>query len=233
MSLTDRLANLQVLLHSKSFARWPLNLQFFSEDVFLTWERWIEIVGVSLRKSVSIGDPAIGYKWSQIKAHKADTAAGFEIRASNENKAKSNESGDSRISTKNHYDTDYAKCYICSGALDTDMVLTLICPLQECQSKYHIACLSKNFLEDTNSEQLIMPTIGNCPHCLGKTAWIDLIKGLSVRTHRSECRKANIKSKNKSVVAFSTLSDDTDKIEICSSSSHDSELQEWSLNEGW
>ena len=58
MSLTDRLANLQVLLQSKSFYRWPLHVKFLAEDVFLVWRRWIERSGSELRAGMSVVGPS-------------------------------------------------------------------------------------------------------------------------------------------------------------------------------
>ncbi|GAB7342948.1 hypothetical protein MBLNU457_g1054t2 [Dothideomycetes sp. NU457] len=39
MSLTDKLANLNILLNAKSFQRWPLQVRFFATDVHKFWLR--------------------------------------------------------------------------------------------------------------------------------------------------------------------------------------------------
>lgn len=39
LCLTDRLANLHLLLRARSFERWPLKVTFYAEDVYRVWTR--------------------------------------------------------------------------------------------------------------------------------------------------------------------------------------------------
>ena len=39
MGISDRLANLHILLNAKSFQRWPLEVRFFAPDVHKMWTR--------------------------------------------------------------------------------------------------------------------------------------------------------------------------------------------------
>ncbi|TKA65970.1 hypothetical protein B0A49_06529 [Cryomyces minteri] len=54
VSLTDKLANLHLLLRVKSFARWPLDVRFFAPDVWKMWGRWNERAAGKIREGIGI-----------------------------------------------------------------------------------------------------------------------------------------------------------------------------------
>ncbi|KAI7054337.1 hypothetical protein KC352_g44859, partial [Hortaea werneckii] len=54
LGLTDRLANLHLLLRSTSFERWPLKVTFYAEDVYKVWIKWTSQQIAKLRPGISV-----------------------------------------------------------------------------------------------------------------------------------------------------------------------------------
>ena len=52
--MNDKLSNLHLLLRVPSFARWPLKVRFFCEDVFQKWLLWSERADGKIRSGIEI-----------------------------------------------------------------------------------------------------------------------------------------------------------------------------------
>lgn len=200
MSLTDRLANLQVLLQSKSFSRWPLQVHFFAEDVFLVWTRWIERNRLELRAGIPIKGPS---SEATVFARKL-----FEVSRYSESKTKvclrklfkqyadiikEKEKEDVQLSSRKEDNCAY--CSVCSNYVDKSSHTMLACPNTQCGAVSHLQCLASKFLDEEHSENLIIPVMGNCPFCGARVRWIELIMDLSNRIHGSKNLR-KIKNKN-------------------------------------
>ncbi|CAD0092081.1 unnamed protein product, partial [Aureobasidium vineae] len=176
MSMHDKLANLHILLRAKSFERWPLQVKFFAEDVYKMWHRWtvdmpevirqgieVEMDESVLQKPAPEGDPL-----NPVGIHRIDP-------------------------TYQHMKTALEKsrdlllipstsCAICCSALDSTKEMALVCSNPECNSIFHIGCLSTHFLKgEYGAQDAIVPTHGHCSSCKSSLDWTDLVKDLSLR----------------------------------------------------
>jgi len=181
LGLTERLANLHLLLRSSSFERWPLRVTFYAEDVHRVWLRWLnqhpELTGNGgLREGLQV---ALDASTKRLPAaESADEAALKGIRAIDvtyaplkDHLAKSR----ALLSESSH-----ATCNLCPKALPSTGASLLTCPNPECDATAHITCLSAHFLSSAPAETLI-PTTGHCPSCKSPLEWQDLVKELSLR----------------------------------------------------
>ena len=95
-------------------------------------------------------------------------------------------------------------CNICCSTLESAKEMALVCSNQECDSIFHVACLSNHLLKGEHGAQhAIVPTCGHCPSCKVSLNWVDLVKDLSLRVRgdkevtalfkEPKCRKKNAK----------------------------------------
>ena len=84
---------------------------------------------------------------------------------------------------------DDQKCELCSKQLHLHRELFVICPISGCDSLNHLTCLSKHFLQQSES-MLLVPESGKCPSCRKTLQWSELMTELSLRTRgEKELRK--------------------------------------------
>lgn len=175
MSMHDKLANLHILLRAKSFERWPLHVRFFAEDVHKMWHRWtvnmpevirqgIEIeMDESILQRASLEDPS-----NLIGIHKIDPTY-QQMKTALEKSRK-------LLHAPNK------SCNICCSVLEPTQDMALVCSNQECDSVFHVACLSTHFLRgEHGAKDAVVPTCGHCPSCKASLNWADLVKDLSLR----------------------------------------------------
>ncbi|KAI0995487.1 Structure-specific endonuclease subunit [Podosphaera aphanis] len=195
LTISSLLSNLHLLLRVPSFTRWPLELNFFSEDVYKVWQN---VCGGSLdmlpgylkvktdfpvEKSLIIqsevdktsGKPlhgidrlSIDYSNQKAQIEKAKTIIDFEQERS---------------------------CPICRVDLEHGQGIYTICPNSECKTVTHMTCLSNYFLQ--NDEESMLPVEGSCPICHHKTRWVDIVKELSLRIRGEKEMKKLLKGKKK------------------------------------
>ncbi|KAK5137708.1 hypothetical protein LTR08_007279 [Meristemomyces frigidus] len=175
--LTDRLANLHLLLRASSFERWPLKVTFYAEDVFRVWTKWTKTQVEKLRPGIEVllGDAsrragvvesseptdatgiyALDVGYSGLKPHIEKSQEAFE-------------------------NAEWLHCVICSKGLPANGTATLVCPKEGCRALSHVECLSAAFLQAGKHHDAIVPTIGSCPSCGTRLQWVDLVKELSLR----------------------------------------------------
>jgi structure-specific endonuclease subunit SLX1 len=90
---------------------------------------------------------------------------------------------------------DGQKCRVCSKELNLQRELFVICPSNGCRALNHLTCLSRHFLQNTQSD-LLVPEKGNCPSCDESLQWADLVRELSLRM-RGEKEVQKLLSKKK------------------------------------
>lgn len=104
-------------------------------------------------------------------------------------------------------------CCVCHNALEKDHSLTLVCPHAFCEHTAHMTCLAGVFLQQESSKDkmVVLPVRGKCPGCHTETAWVDLVKELSVRT-RAKPKKTAVKRKTtkRGAAAAAVQGDDED-----------------------
>ncbi|KAK4542242.1 hypothetical protein LTR36_006895 [Oleoguttula mirabilis] len=177
MCLTDRLANLHLLLRASSFERWPLKVTFYAEDVYRVWVKWkgqqVEKlrpgIEVKLGDSSKVAGPSETDEPMDAKGiYALDVGySGYKQRLEKSNKA--------------FESADWLHCAICHKGLSSSGAMTLVCPNEDCSALTHIDCLSAAFLQAGSNHEAIVPTTGNCPGCSTKLEWVDLVKELSLR----------------------------------------------------
>ncbi len=191
MSLTDKLSNLHLLLRVHSFARWPLEVRFFSEDVYNIWKRWAERVDGQIRDGIKISldlKPARstvpelleGIPTSSQARGKAKIAVGEGglegVDMSYGPLKEPVEKGLFMLA-----DGEAVDCGVCHVSMGRSPNAALLCPERGCRMTSHLTCLSKTFLAQEGNKEAIVPTEGRCPGCDANLKWVDLVKGRSLR----------------------------------------------------
>ncbi|KAF4627757.1 hypothetical protein G7Y89_g10394 [Cudoniella acicularis] len=184
-SVTSLLSNLHVLLRSPSFARWPLELRFFSQDVHRAWLKWTKAASESIRESIPViedvplsesgasGDEKIGSPARKKRKNGHGIAAlPIDYAAQKPYVEKAKEIVD--------FERE-GKCEICHTELEHehDAGLYTICPNTGCESVTHLTCLAKHFLK--GDENAMVPIKGECPNCKVELLWVDIVKELTLR----------------------------------------------------
>ena len=175
MSLTDKLANLHILLRAKSFERWPLEVRFFAPDVYKSWERTIAKASDTLR--------------SGIKTVMDQSVLGQETRSGDDERPVGIHALDvTYLPMKSTLEKSRAlllsqthACTVCQQVLAPVDSMVLVCHAEGCNSVSHMKCLSKHFLEAEEQSVSLLPTHGNCPTCKTPLRWTDLVRDLSLR----------------------------------------------------
>ncbi|GAB7330469.1 hypothetical protein MBLNU13_g02079t1 [Cladosporium sp. NU13] len=196
LCLTDRLANLHLLLQARSFERWPLKVTFYAEDVYRVWTRWIrqhlELQGGNgLREGLWVGmaeDMLAPKKCAILPAPEpapdADVPIGIHALNVTHAPLKSQlEKSKTLLSTPQ-------TCTLCSAAIPASGASTLICPSPSCDNVSHLTCLATHFLatepkptitNNKDSTPSLLPTTGACPTCSTLLHWHPLVQELSLR----------------------------------------------------
>lgn len=187
-SLLEKLSNLHLLLRAPYFSQWPLEVRFFSEDVYRSWQSWCERVDEQLDPSlnvmldlpqpreVEVEDITSGQRPS--KRRKTDLIGKGGIDGIDPTYAQLLD-----VLQKGRFildEGDGQQCTLCASTLNLENDLYTICPSKKCRSLTHIRCLAKHFLMTTPGESLV-PKRGKCPTCQSPLEWLELMKEVSLR----------------------------------------------------
>lgn len=174
LGLTERLANLHLLLRASSFERWPLKVTFYAEDVYRVWKKWTEQHLETLRPGINVVLDS-----SKAVDHEKELApalTGINALDVGYGSLKSHIEKSQQIFGK----AEWLHCSICRKGVPTSGVMTLVCPSNACNAVYHMQCLSTHFLSGQSKDDLV-PISSKCPRCNNTLQWIDLVKELSLR----------------------------------------------------
>lgn len=189
MSLTDKVSNLHLLLRVPSFARWPLEVRFFCEDVHRVWQAWSKRVPEATDDEIKV-----------ILDVKRPPAEANEIAESGQAKSKPHAAmvGTGGLESldvvyggmKSHVEKSMfllaegegTNCAVCTEHVDQNSSMIVVCPLDDCRAASHITCLSSRFLALDKITGAVIPTEGPCPACKETIQWVDLVKELTLRT---------------------------------------------------
>ncbi|SMR56610.1 unnamed protein product [Zymoseptoria tritici ST99CH_1E4] len=212
LCLTDRLANLHLLLRAKSFERWPLKLTFFCEDVHRMWVRWTTHQFENLRPGFEVtmdeSSRAPAKKdQDETEALPADAPIGINALDLGYTALKPQ-----LEKTQGLLGQPAApECAICRTSTPATGAATLVCHRESCTAVMHLQCLSSAFLKAEGSADALVPTKGQCPECKGELHWVDLAKELSLRMRGEKEVKALFKPKRgKKAAAPSALQDESE-----------------------
>lgn len=185
--MTDKISNLHLLLRVPSFARWPLRVRFFREDVHQVWRIWCERADGELRNDLDVI-----LDWEQPLEPLVESASPGTVRAKRLLDRPS--IGNSGVAS---LDIGYGKlksqiekgmmltedghqsCVVCSKQLLNPASTALICAGIGCTAISHMTCLARHFCKGT--VELLVPVSGSCPLCQTKLEWVDMVKELSLR----------------------------------------------------
>ena len=194
LSIEGGLANLDLLLRSPSFARWPLQLRFFCEDVYRKWRRRCEQTEARLEPGVKVCQD---FPVHPELAEDGDIPPSAQRQADRDT-GPDGAGGITNISVgyrdlKSHLEKSLALlsdngpkvCSICRQSVRTDKAMVLVCSFTGCNAMAHMTCFAKHWLRKEASSDLLLPTTGPCPECLKELAWIDLVKEMTLRTRGS------------------------------------------------
>jgi structure-specific endonuclease subunit SLX1 len=180
-SVASLLSNLHLLLRVPSFSRWPLELRFFSENVYKAWLKWCKTAAEPIRDSIKIiqdfptSDTASDDGLDSPRIEKTNLAHGITALAVDYTKEKSHvEKGKNIVEFERE-----GACSICHSDLEHDAGLYTICPNLGCESVTHLTCLSQHFLKDEEDE--LVPVKGQCPTCKAEIRWVNVVRELSLR----------------------------------------------------
>lgn len=200
-SLRSIISNIHLLLSVPSFARWPLRLHFFEEDVAAAWDRWCASAEDRRRPHLKIERdyrPAgEAEDASAIPAEGEEGAVlpnwGIHALPLDHNPIKEYvEKGQDIFSFEREGD-----CLICHKSQPQDGGLYGVCPNEGCEGVGHISCWGQHLLACEKSDEII-PTNGNCPKCGSEVVWVDMMKELTLRTRGpAEVRKLLRKKRRK------------------------------------
>ncbi|PWW74400.1 hypothetical protein C7212DRAFT_299133, partial [Tuber magnatum] len=213
MGMKALLANLHLLLRVPAFARWPLSVRFFTEDLYLAWEVYCRTergpsnaveVKLDLRKRERSRSPSpppgrrTGSKMKQFTPTGEGGLQGLDI---------TNHHLDRHMQkAKDLLRDGDIKCGVCAKIFAHGGATAVVCPHAFCNHVAHLKCLSQVFLR-TDLKYAVLPTEGVCPGCNRSTKWVDLVRELSSRTRR---RPKAAKGKSVSAVGVVGREDEED-----------------------
>lgn len=175
------LSNLHLLLRSPSFSRWPLEIRFFSKDVYNTWAKWTKSTPETVRDSIQIrqdflreidnvSDEDVGKEPGQDSIYTRMSHVPIDYTGKKEHVLKSKDTID--------FERE-GDCAVCHEALESGGGMHIVCPTSGCEAVSHTTCLGKHFLKDDEDE--LVPVRGHCPSCKTELVWVDLVKEMSLR----------------------------------------------------
>ena len=183
----DKLSNLHLLLRVPSFARWPLEVRFYCEDVYLAWLRYASkadalgggikvIADLSHSSEPAEQDIAAAKNGETSVLRKSPKISGIDALDTN------------YVALKGHVEkslfmlaeNEHVNCAVCNQKIKAPGGAVLVCPKSDCRMASHMSCLARKFLQEEGGENLI-PSTGHCPSCYSKLQWVNLVRELSLR----------------------------------------------------
>lgn len=178
-SLTGTLARLHLLLRSTYFSTWPLEVRFFSADVYHVWQRWTETADGFMSDTIPV-IPDFNLDQRDFDKTTKDAISRLDI-----NNAKSKDYMEKAIFI---LDTDERiDCGVCHSRLNLDDDFIVLCSHDPCRCAFHLLCLSTALVgrEDAVDATMI-PISGRCPGCHARVEWPILMKEMTMRTRNWE-----------------------------------------------
>ncbi|UKZ93523.1 uncharacterized protein TrAFT101_008437 [Trichoderma asperellum] len=172
-ALDSIIPNLHLLTSVPSFARWPLNVHFFSKDAHEAWVDRLITSKTPARAGLEV--------FSDLGASADDqstTSRGIHSLPLDYWPMK-------EYIEKAHNTVLFEKqgqCIHCHEEMESDQGLYAVCPNDGCEAMGHLDCWSKRALASDDDPTAILPNSCECPSCGGKIRWGDMIKELSLRT---------------------------------------------------
>ncbi len=187
-SPTAKISNLHLLLRVPGFARWPLQVRFFCEEIHRIWQAWNDRVEVSIsgrhRVLLDMKEPeeAVDSKDMSIQAKgKRKREALGKGGVDGLDVGYSELKGHVEKSISRLAESEVPNCAVCSKALGPQPKMALVCPRDGCRAASHMSCLASTFRVGDSQDTSVVPTRGPCPVCKQELQWIELVKEMSLR----------------------------------------------------
>ncbi|KAH8702114.1 structure-specific endonuclease subunit slx1 [Talaromyces proteolyticus] len=187
-SLAKNLGNLHQLLRSDYFRTWPLVVRFLSADAYGHWQRWTERVDGLLPDNMHIKLDLQAEGVSFLNPH---------LPANDMAHIDASYNGMKEYLEKSLFlldDSNLVLCEVCKKRLSVQSDVIVVCSHPNCRAASHLVCLSRLFLEQDGSTELV-PTIGDCPACNRENRWAELIKEVTLRLRGGDTITSLFKTK--------------------------------------
>lgn len=176
ISLTDKLANLHILLRANSFERWPLEVKFFAPDVFRMWERCASKITETIRPGIKVELDQPAVLTGETLLESPPPLVGIHALDVTFRPMK-----DQLKRTLSILNMHHVRCAVCKEDMDLRSSLALICVAENCASASHMTCLADRFLTAEGCTGSVLPVGGDCPSCGIALKWKELVMDLSLR----------------------------------------------------
>ena len=218
-SMSDAMTRLHLLLHSKYFCDWPLEVRFFCPNVYRAWKTCSDKADGLVPDSISIFAPPKDDISGREIASSARTRTFHGIDVSNRWLKSYREKVISVLG-----EVGPTVCGVCKQALRLTDNLIVVCSHERCDFTSHIMCLASIFLEQQDLHDKILPAGGECPKCKKKVEWSTLMREVSLRIRGKAMKRGR---KGKVAESRNTPSPDGD-----TSENSDTESDTWRENHG-
>ena len=201
-SLRDKLANLHILLRSNYFSKWPLEVRFFSTDVYEAWQQCCDDAAEPVSQHLQIQLDVKASPEDEVN----DPGAPKRRRRKEDDYGKGGIEGLDityaslrNVLEKSQFliaDGETLDCTVCRNPLSLTGDLIVTCPGDDCNALSHVSCLSKHFLSGINTS-MVIPDKGHCPSCHTQLQWQDLMTEMTLRLRAPKEVKKVLSKKSK------------------------------------
>ncbi|KAL1956826.1 hypothetical protein VTO42DRAFT_6776 [Malbranchea cinnamomea] len=176
LSVSDVIARLHLLLRSKYFSGWPLEVRFYCPRVYLVWQRWSDGVDGLLADSIKLIGPAESHHSTGQTGPSRSSIGMDDLVVSNNRLKKYREKASFLLDNG-----ECINCGVCKIPLQVENDLIVVCSYENCHSVSHIKCLASMFLKQEKDSEKIVPTAGVCPACKMTVEWATLMREVTLR----------------------------------------------------
>lgn len=208
-SLMDKLSNLHLLLRASYFSRWPLEIRFFSQDAYQSWQTWCGRVDTHISQDIKVHfdppqtqPPQVQDEFTSAqpvqRQRKADLIGKGGVDGVDPTYASFRE-----VFDKSQFlldEGDGQNCFVCNKGVDVQEDLFIVCPTDHCQSISHVTCLADTFLGQQQSASLV-PKSGQCSSCGQGHSWSELMQQVTLRTRGIKEVKKIMAQKGRNIAA--------------------------------
>ncbi|BFZ54591.1 Slx4p interacting protein [Savitreella phatthalungensis] len=188
-SLTSRLLLMHKMLSTAAYRRWPLEVRFFSTDVWTIWKRQAsKAPDIQLPLWIKVVEDFDVTATVEEKSNGAPPASKSTMESGNACQLKSLDAKCASLSLQQEAslrklaEQNDKHCFVCAKDFDTGPAVLhslLKCTNPVCERLFHATCLADAFLKEADTGQRsaeILPTIGQCPSCSTVLSWGELLQ---------------------------------------------------------
>jgi structure-specific endonuclease subunit SLX1 len=186
-TISSKVADLHSLLHSQSFARWPLSLRFFSADTYQAWRLWDDRAGnkdsrIRLKIDLALDETNRRKKGDRNATDNAKIEVPPVLEAIDVGYSSL---GPYLDKTSSIVDSNtQSNCSVCKSHIKVPEHAAVVCPHHGCNAISHLTCLAKHASNHSHThEKHVVPLDIHCPECKRTTPWVQIVQELTLRTN--------------------------------------------------